>query len=560
MKKILGILCSIILLAGVVTVGGCKGKYDPNKIYVITEMGMTYDSTKKLLTEIEEKFDVKFEFVVFSPGDATTQKNLYLTDGKHWDVMLDNNLAMFKPLKEKNRLYDISADITQTYPDIFGKLPEYAQIDITETDGKIFSLPLSAEYNVPCIMVRRDMLEQIDETELEGKIDITVEDYERMIGKFISTDLYDPDNPSAPKFKANGITETWGIASGFYSAYASAPMMTPWISLANEQAYNHWLVNDPQSVVYIAAMRSWFKSGLMHENFYKLTNAQVDAGFANGTAPVSHTSLGRDFKVPELQGKIAYLYPPKGPMGQGAGVEQRSFYRWIFNKNIPQKHLDSMMEIINWQTTQEGFDRSYYGEADVDYTLNSDGSYKHIGAKEFPPSLAFFQSSTLKRLDESVLQLPSYAKQLEEVESMDYPVNTAGILSSGKIFSDMLSEKYFTDGRDSAVNRYFTSETAKFITGDEPLENWQNIRDEYKKMIKDFGDNYYDICVTHGFNANDPEVQKSTFKHFNDLKEYATTKYDEFSSIITKAGGDPEKVIKSLGYTKSGSTWVHSLG
>ena len=564
-KYIIAAILVFVMTQSVLITNLAKVFAESEEVIIWTTDQTSADTAQVLKAELEEKFDVKLKFVYFSASDADTKINLGLASGEKWDMIMESNLGRYNEMVSKGLVRDITQSVKVDYPNIYENMPSYAQDDMTYIDGNIYGIPIVDFVNLPAIMVRKDILAdpQIDMAYLidENEGRITWEELELLMSRIVQArDIKIKDGRVTKTLeRLYGATEGMTSHCTLFQAWSDAAWSIPWVSSGDEEIYSGHIATFPQAVVYIAVLRYWFQNGYLNPAYFSLSASDSLSQFVSGESPVRFASLTQDYIDPTVRERVAYLYPPTGEMGGGSGIMVNGFTRWVFNKQMSDSKYEKIMKMISYMATQEGYDRCNYGIEGTHYQLTDSNAVQYIGQQYW--GLSFYRSIKLKRIDTYMQEIPNLERQINEFKNDEYPICTAGTLTSSRFYNKMLSSEYFKDRRDPAVNKYMLTEFAKFVTTDEPLENWQEVRLTYKGMIGDFGEENYRNAMDLGLaeESDDENVQKATFAHFNDLKSYATTDLGLFKEIMERVGQDYKKVLKSMSYEEQeDGTWVYT--
>jgi hypothetical protein len=244
----------------------------------------------------------------------------------------------------------------------------------------------------------------------------------------------------------NGIRDTYGITfeSG-YIQFFMAPFNaypTAWIYRPDGTSTPGYTDEEPM-VAGLSWLRKAFDDGILDPEFprdYSIIAQKFAQGTFGAMARQLHyywiqTHVSKQFGGAHPE--IADPFTAVGSIGKLSAHPGGTPYRLIemdasgtsFNADISDEKLDKLLEIDDWLLSKEGKDICYWGFKDVDYTVNSDGSYTKID-----PSVIIldkYPSATIRYyadwgFDFNAMENPDYTPEERQFGLDYYALNNVG--------------------------------------------------------------------------------------------------------------------------------------
>lgn len=425
-----------------------------------------------MATRLAAAVDLPDMFIV--PNDDTVK---YANDGLIIPLndLIDNYTVYMK------KWYDMAPDIVTTY---------------TTADGKMYSIPRqfniewkdTSKYNNYVFLVRKDWL-----TNLGLSVPQTIDDYTSMLKAFKENDLNGNGIDDEIPFSGMGVAGLaplgwlyrlhFTINSGFYPDQ-------------NGRIQYEWI--DPRTKEFLYTLNQWFKEGLIDPGFLSLPYDKYMTQIYNNVGSTISFSIwpyyGWDATIKEITGNPDAAWmgipTPSGPYGDGIIeiANQPGFGHFAISKDC--KNPELAIKWIDYACfSDDGIMFHLYGLEGISYEY-VDGKPVLFDEIQNSPDgytvelqrLGAYHSEQLPYLagEEAYASIAGFFDLMEYGQEMFEQMKTAPrmVMTLPTIEESEELSLIMTD-----LLTYQDEMIAKFITGDEPLDNF----DVFVNKLKEIG-------------------------------------------------------------------------
>jgi putative aldouronate transport system substrate-binding protein len=458
----------------------------------------TNNADLPLYKEVEKRTGVKIKWTHPVKGQETEQFNLMLASGNLPDI-IQYNWYTFKGGPEKamkdNIISPLNDLITKNAPNIKALLDGDKELNkmVKTDDGKYYVFPLfrvldkslPPVYNGP--IVRKDWLD-----DLGMQVPTTIDEWEVMLKAF--KEKKGADSPFTVKDFSSSGGGAMRATSLFMGAYGT---MDDFFLQSGKVVYGPIQSGFKD---YLALMRKWYSQGLIDKDFFTVDAKTQDAKMLSGKSGSTAGALGGNLGnyLNSMQGKDAKYDLVGTPYPTLKKGEKPEFGHWgmLYGDSngsaaisAQSKNKDLAAQFLDYGYSKEGNLLYNFGIEGVSYNMvNGVPTYSELLTKN-PNGLTFAQAQTgYKSSNFTIVQHPDYYRQstlpkpqqqkaadtwmnTNQKSHMIPPVTATPEESNdlGKIMSD--------------IDTYKQEMIAKFILGQEPIENF----DKYVAQIKKLG-------------------------------------------------------------------------
>lgn len=448
---------------------------------------------KSSFQEMEKATGIHIEFL-HPAGNATDNFNLMVASNNLPDIIWK------KPTEAiVNNFIVILNDLIQYAPDYKKVLDQYPNVKkaMYTDDGKLngfgYILPYLEQNIISGTMIRKDWLDK-----LGLKIPQTISDWEKVLTEFKDKD---PNgNGKADEIPFDGeknkaimnLAMAWGVKNDFY------------IEGGPEGKVKYGPM-EPAFKEFIIKMNDWFKKGLINTNYLKTDAKMAQSNMTGNIAGATYGGIGGQLGTYTglmLDNPEFLLWPtPLPKLTDNSKIYGDLARGWSLSAvdvgyiTTANKYPVETVKWFNWGYSNEGNMAFNFGKEGVSYKMVNgtpvftDEVLKNPKGLPVPSALSFFAMSA----DEH-----AFVQRIEVVEqtSVATPAQRQAIREWGKGCTDspeqnlmlppitLTSQEESEDNkRLSDINSYKNSMLDKFITGEEPIANY----DVFIKKMKDMG-------------------------------------------------------------------------
>lgn len=424
---------------------------------------------------------VKLDFIHPASGQETEQFNLLIASQDFPDIAFDNKYKGGVSQGVSDGVFeDLTALVPKYAPDYNKLLKDNAEFrrEVTTADGKINAFyiykdvkaSVEGEYNRT--QFRQDWLD-------EFKMDIpkTFDQYEAYFKKVLET------KPGVAPFvlpksgQEKQLLAAFGLSTGYFLKDGKVT----------------WFGANPEYKDYLTLLNKWYKAGYISKDFTTIPDL-VKFFLAGKSASFIGLSINTFQGAKEIGMKVV-----TGPyIRQKEGQKLHASYT-LFPKNsdsyngvvfASSKHKPEAVKFINYGYSELGWRTYQYGVKDKSWTMGSDGQPKYTDYILSNPKYSITDVDFLLRLhtgiprlrDSDRMSIPSNMKDPEtlnyRLKWADDPDADAAAILPPFVLTPEDNTKRANIMND--INTYVNEMTLKFITGAEPLTNF----DKYMQTIK----------------------------------------------------------------------------
>lgn len=475
MKKLVCLLLAMILCFG--CFGGLSALAEEERV-PISIISFDYARVVKEDDPIREKIgqitgtELNVNIV---PTDQFLQKvNLMIAANDVPDLIRFNGYDHFQYI-DTGALLDLTPYL-EKYPELKAVMPQEAW-DLVTVDGHIYTIP---NYNVPgkySYYVRQDWLEN-----LGLKQPKTLEELREVL---IAFTYNDPDG--------NGVDDTYGLSvhemiggmevTCFMPVFGAYGIQPNRFFEKDGKAYNPVLTeNYKQALEFCHQLYAVDK--VVDPDIFII---QSDAALQNIVNSKTGTTVGwwaticeavnDRLKMPSIcpEAKWVMCNDITGPNGD-YGMMANNLNSFTVSISANSKNIDKCFELLTYLGSDEGFMLSCYGEEGVHYTVDENGKF-----------LARTEEGTLAMNDMWLDLMSQYVYRVMEYQEILCTINPGyrefqQAAMNAKLYQNLFegitteeSTIYLAD-----LNQILLDWSVKFITGKEPLDNFDEFVEDYK--------------------------------------------------------------------------------
>lgn len=412
-------------------------------------------------------FSTKMD-LMFASGDipdVVNAQNLYTgTSGNGKSIVQAVDAGVFLPLDEL---------IEEHGPNLKKYIPEEIWDEMRYEDGKIYGIPqILSNPGRRATFIRLDLLEK---TGLD--VPTTVEETLEVLRAFKELGVKQP-------FAGRTSLK---YADTFFGAYDVQPF---WELDKSGNPIPKYFDSENMKDA-IGVYKTMYEEGLMHPEFLTQDSTQfkniIQAGDAGMWSMNANTLVTweQNLKQSVPDADIAIIPSPVGPDGGGGYIRSQDVMR-SFLINAETENPEKIIQFFDWMLTEEAETFFTYGIEDEDYTVeNGEVNYKQPETTE-ESDREVYRSSWLWLITDAVytkglMELTPEGQELMELfdtvtinegrsgiefdPSLDAFVSYPGLQDMGDNHSDFLMEHI-----------------AKMITGAEPIDNWDDVLEQWKSQ------------------------------------------------------------------------------
>ena len=506
-----GLMVALILLTGCVTKNNDNKKatsastgnevsvqQKPVKIMYPESRESNREDIDKVKKYIEEKSGVKFEAKILKTPHFIEQVNMSLASGEDIDMIsVANNASLFTTLLERNALQKINDPIAKYGRNLTKMMSRDAWMANSDKAGDIYGIPAITSIVGDLIAIRKDWREKLKMEPITTLAEL--EEYLR--------DVKDGD------LDGNGLKDTIPLTS--YNIYeeldltllqiftdtnAAVTMSSGVASYIDSNGKITPVVMHPKYKDYLRTLANWNKEGLLHSELSIVKSAQIDDLVMNnriGAIATWYSNWVRPTekliaKVPEAD----YEYiTPKTLSGKDYRLQTGSLARPGLVVVSYSKNAEFAVKLIDWQmasrenywTTKQGIEGEHWK------WINKDkGEVEKLKGKEKPETSYNYQFSFLFYPDWNARNAnPGYVDK-KYYDTMDWYIKYNSFVSPPDSF---VNYKWKGTAIESSLQdglKLIQENTAEIILGDKPIDEWDKVVEQYRKM---FGDKFIELAT-----------------------------------------------------------------
>jgi len=437
----------------------------------------------------QEATGIDINFIHPTNATAEEEFNLMIVSGDLPDIIINpyymgGGMAGITAGVDDGIFLDLTDYLKDYSPTYYSYLKENKAFfeDATTTDGRVYyytnykNVTSDVEGSWDRFQVRADWLAEIGLDTLR-----TVEDYEKYFQHILDT--------------KEGVTPFTFVKGGIERCFTTAFGLTGdgWYQIDGEL---HWVPAEDSFKDYLALMNSWYNKGYISADFtsYSSERDEFMAGLSGGYCGTSVDTfeIAQTIDLPiqncpymrlEEDQQIYDFYKLRPANGQYAVITTAC------------DNIEAAMAFMDYGYTLEGSYTYCYGIPEVAWTYGEDGLPKYtdyvlnndkgLSMTEVSYVLRFHEGFPHMR-DSDAFSIPSNAQNPEclayRLQWQDDPLCSYERATDGS--SNMSTEDTIRYNEIMAeLNTYKSEMVLKFITGVEPIENF----DKYQQTLMDLG-------------------------------------------------------------------------
>jgi putative aldouronate transport system substrate-binding protein len=448
----------------------------PAKLSVLTmDQGRVWKADNPAILELQKKTNTVLNVQLVPGGDYANKYSVLASSNDLADISKTNGFD-FQKYADSGVYMEISKLLDEYGPNLKSKLSKDAW-DMVKYKGKTFAIPYENTPGKIVPIIRTDWLES-----LGLKQPTTLEEYKEVLMKFT---FNDPDK--------NGKQDTFGIGSGGDGAWETDFMMI--FGAFGAFPFQHEIkdnkvipmVISPEYKQAIEYIKGLWDAKVMDPDFFVIKldaaqqkMAQGKIGTVTGWWSVAPQGLYRALKMTEIV-PGAKMEPfaklVTGPTGKSA-LRSMGNIAGSIQISANAKDPAAAIKLLDYMATDEGWELARYGIKGVHYNTIEDG-FLPEGQKAFDEKWLDPLSQIVLRVDLFVKASASGKSDQQKLEykymkaALDYP------LFQDAFYGLPQTEEQKTLGSD--LNQFEKDMFIKFVTGKEPLSNWETYVAEWKK-------------------------------------------------------------------------------
>lgn len=444
--------------------------------------------TLKFFKKMEEMTNVSFEYNTPPAETFNEQKNLMFASEEYPDVLFGANLTRAEEIAYGTQgiLLPLE-DLIETYcPNIQKMFETYPDVkkSVTAPDGHIYTLPHINEVfigNYTTLWYNKQWLDALNVSE----VPTTVEGTYDLLVRFRDEDPN--QNGKQDDIPLSLTKDLGGLEDMFLPAYG---ILDDQIYVQDGTVKFGYL--EAGYLEYAKLVRKMFEENLIDPDTFTQESTNISAkGHANtiGLAPTSLPSIIYDCDDLELQAQYqlvpalssSYTNTRLSRLGTGIGTG-------VFSLTSKCSYPEVMMRWVDWLYSEEGSLYVHFGDENDLWKYTESGKRTFIqpadgrSTEEYrggvlTPDCGTVLPKWVRTDTETNWEDPFQESRLSQL---------AEINALGKI---VFPSVYFTAEEQSEIDiistdieKYCTEMSAKFLTGREPLENYEDFIAKLKKM------------------------------------------------------------------------------
>lgn len=447
-----------------------------SKLSILTmDQGRVWKADNPAILELQKKTNTALDVQLIPGADYNNKYSILASAGDLADINKTNGFDFQK--YADSGVYLELTDLLEKYGQNLKTKLTKESWDMLKYKGKTFAIPYENTAGKIVPIIRTDWLEN-----LGLKQPATLEEYKDVLTKFT---FNDPDK--------NGKADTFGIGSGgdggwdtdfmmVFGAFGAFPFQH---EIRDNKVYAGSITPEyKQAIEYI---KSLWDAKVMDPDFFVIKSdaaqqkmAQGKVGTFTGWWSLAPQTLIRSLKSLEIVPGAKFepfTNLVKGPAGK-ASLKSMGNISGTVQISSKAKDPAAAIKFLDYLATDEGWELARFGIKGVHYDKIEDGF--------LPEGQKAFNEKWLDPLAQLILRVDLFVKVSEEGKSaeqkMDFRYMKAALdypLSIDAFYGLPQTEEQKTLGSD--LNQYEKDMFIKFVTGKEPLSNWDTYVADWKK-------------------------------------------------------------------------------
>ncbi len=312
---------------------------------------------------MEDLLDVELDLIAVPSSGYNEKLSLTVASGELPDLMVWTNFPDPELVKYvRMGAFKQLDDVVGNYKNIM-ETPEQT-FENVKIDKKIYSIPRTRPLQNLAVYIRKDWLEN-----LKLEIPKTVEEFAYVAEQFTKND---PDQ--------NSKDDTYGLAVGEQLSFLDQLWMAfdtgnTWRE-KEDGTLEHWHVSEgrKQALEWLADL---YAKGVIDPDFPVMNYPQVNEkliagkfGIVIGGGVPNFGQFTADAQKLNSKAEFVMVDPPIGPTGKLGTMQSHGFYgHWVINSKVSDEKLAKIMEVLDWQATQDALDFKRVGVEGVHHNM-----------------------------------------------------------------------------------------------------------------------------------------------------------------------------------------------
>jgi putative aldouronate transport system substrate-binding protein len=346
-------------------------------LYCATKYGSFKKDTEKernVHKAIMDATGVDLQMIDIPPDQYINKVNLLLSSNDNLDIIPELSLGVAREFYENNVLYKITDEDFQKYgSNVIKEFPDDMHT-VKREDGNYMGVPavFTAVPYAPILMIREEWANK-----LTGGLPNTIEEFE----KYMQAVLENDPNGNGVKDEVPLVFNSLGYLEGTF-----IPAFTKYA--------NHWRLGDdnkfcppeldPGFVDYLAKMREWYEKGYIFADNFSAEVQQMRELVAQnkvGATASDWTSITVYSAWEVLVKSIPDSYYRPWILQGENGINQYPLRQRVFTCaaiTAKCKYPQTALTLLNYNTTEEGFNTVTYGVENDNFKKNPDGTFEFL--------------------------------------------------------------------------------------------------------------------------------------------------------------------------------------
>jgi len=439
--------------------------------------------------QLEEHCNVEIEWICPASSAYTDQLQLTLLEENRPDAIIFPtdwmDSASFADAVNAGMFTDI-AGMIENYPNLMEHTASvsWEALDIFD-DGRIWGVPRSTVMRADGWWVNEQWLEAIGSDYKEGDI-ITIDELYDIIYKFTYND---PDG--------NGVNDTYGVRS---YAKDDGTINTGFEHIFGLGTGSEFYMIDGEPVMlkyskehdnykkYLAFMQKCWEAGVIDPDAFALDNKASNERWLANVTGIWCQYAGNMQVVPTDQNPATYVYLPGVVEKEGDTFGYGEFatgvyYYWSISNTC--EHPEKVLEVFDYVLSDEQWTNLNAGSVEgIGFDILPDGNYD------------FSKTDALKAEGKGMENINPIKLIMRRATGAEFFINKKLPIAQQERLADLIDyafEYYVApvdEGYVPAVatdpvfieyEAYMAQEVAKIITGEEPVDHWDEVLDGWYK-------------------------------------------------------------------------------
>lgn len=452
--------------------------------------------------QYEEKFNITLDMRYVPNTNAGEMYNIMMASGDIPDLVKQDSWTDLH--KYKDAWWDLSGLISEKYPNLEKAFLEddYVYTLSKESDGQLKILSwISEQYIGDVLMVRGDLVDKWGINMSDYK---TKEDY---IELFKLVKEKDPTIiPYMTRYKTGGLIQRLCEGWSGIKQYVFFDLVDSQVKYGSA---------DPRMKEVIQYLNLLYKEGLIDQEFPTSDTAKWQEKVLNTGVFITHDNassrikwISDEFAKLGVTDKYYEAIPPLQPDAGTKGYTTIHYPRLrsaaAIYKGASKEKVERLLEIFEYNLSEEGFMLTNYGIEGLSYTIGADGQVEDI-----PEYRKAYDAGTLKPEEKvlgdfaSIIKIEPNAIYLPQNRPYTAVIDAAKLYEDGGLIQrNWIEAIRFTDEEqrkitqlEADIKTYTDEMLDQFIMGVKPMSEWDSFVAGYSKLKLDEYLNIYNDAM-----------------------------------------------------------------